>query len=119
VELKPFSQTWEELRLNDEDLDSLQAALLAQPKGGDLIPGTGGLRKFRFAPSGWPRGKSSALRVCYIYFEEMQIVVLALVYSKGRKDDLSGRERMAMAKQIERIRASLEIHCHRLYPNTK
>jgi hypothetical protein len=59
----PFEAEWVELGLGDEDLARLQAGLVADPAAGDVVPGTGGVRKVRFAPAG--RGKSGGVRVCY------------------------------------------------------
>lgn len=47
----------------DDELMKLQVELIAQPDKGDLIEGTGGLRKVRMATCG--QGKSSSVRVIY------------------------------------------------------
>lgn len=39
------------------DLQALERILIANPDAGDVIPGTGGLRKLRFAPPSWHTGK--------------------------------------------------------------
>ena len=85
-----FENDWRDLGLNDEeDLASLQLTVMCSPDGHPLIKGTGGLRKLRFAPPGWNRGKRGALRVCYTHYEEFGHVLLVAVYPKGVKDDLS------------------------------
>lgn len=80
---------------------------MENPKVGDVVQGTGGLRKLRFAPVEQPRGKSGALRVCYVHFEEYGIVLLVSAYAKSRKDNLSDAECAAIRTSIERAKRSL------------
>lgn len=102
LEMLGFSEEWERLGLDDErDLTALQIAIMLNPLGHPVIPGTGGLRKLRFSPPGRNQGKRGSFRVCYAYFEDLGIVILVVVYSKSEIDDLSER-----AKRI--IRAELD-----------
>src|SRR5438309_509690 len=70
--------------LSDDDLNALQWVLMAKPDRGDLIRGSGGLRKIRWAGSG--RGKRGGLRV--IYYPSSTILFL-LAYPKNEQDDLT------------------------------
>lgn len=47
IEVPMFTKKWKELGLTDEALRELQNVLLNDPKTGDVIQGTGGLRKIR------------------------------------------------------------------------
>lgn len=49
VELPIFRSRWKDMGLNDDDLKRLQEELLADPKIGAVMRGTGGVRKMRFA----------------------------------------------------------------------
>lgn len=49
--------------LSDEDFGALQRALMANPEAGPVIPGSGGVRKLRWAAPG--RGKRGGYRVIY------------------------------------------------------
>ena len=60
VESKGFRGEWRDCGLSDDDLWSLQSVILATPKAGQVVPGTGGLRKLRFTPPGSGRGKSGS-----------------------------------------------------------
>src|SRR5437763_267871 len=62
VQLSSFVAKWRRIGLTDEDLQSLEEILLRDPESGDLIPGTGGLRKVRFGPPSMHRGKRGATR---------------------------------------------------------
>jgi hypothetical protein len=103
-----FDRVWKKLGLNDEeDLSLLQATVMLDPKGWPVIAGTGGARKLRFSPPGWPIGTSGALRVVYCYLEEFHVSVLALVYPKGTKDDISKDEKDAIKEALEEIEEQL------------
>lgn len=101
IETKVFTREWKTLGLSDDDLFALQILLMGGPKRPPVIPGTGGLRKVRFSPPAWRKGKRGALRVCYVYFEEYAIVLLVIVYAKGEKDSLSAREKAIIKRMIE------------------
>jgi hypothetical protein len=101
IETKVFARAWKDLGLSDDDLFVLQIAMMGDPKGPPVIPGTGGLRKLRFSPPEWRRGKRGALRVCYVYFEEYAIILLVIAYAKGEKDALSAREKRTIRDLIE------------------
>jgi hypothetical protein len=101
-EVRVFSEAWEDLKLTSDDLLDLQMEIILNPTGAPVVPGTGRLRKLRFSPEAWPIGKSGALRVCYVYFEEFGEVLLAIVYPKTEKDDLTGDEKTALRELIAR-----------------
>lgn len=105
IELKPFTRRWQDLKLDDDALRYLQVAISAQPRAYPLMRGTGGLRKLRYAPPDWPQGKRGALRICYVYFDEFKTVLLAIVYGKNEKADLTAAERSGIKSIIETIEA--------------
>lgn len=69
-----------------EEHRNLQNALLENPELGKLIPGTGGLRKMRWALAG--AGKSGGIRVIY-YLQHKRTVYLLFAYRKNRQEDLT------------------------------
>jgi mRNA-degrading endonuclease RelE of RelBE toxin-antitoxin system len=86
--------------LSDDSYTELQLTLAARPAAGDLIPGTGGLRKIRWALPG--RGKRGGARVIYYWrMSHSQILMLA-IYGKGAKDDLSAAEKRLLQRIVER-----------------
>jgi hypothetical protein len=74
---------------SDEELKGLQKELLANPNKGDLIPGSGGLRKIRLAQKGG--GKRGGFRVIY-YRSTPEVIFLLLAYQKNQKDNLTKTE---------------------------
>ncbi|MEX1128808.1 MAG: type II toxin-antitoxin system RelE/ParE family toxin [Vicinamibacterales bacterium] len=85
--------------LNDEQYRALQAALLASPDAGPVIPGGGGLRKLRWAGSG--RGKRGGTRVIYRWFPEHERLLMLFVFLKQERGDLS-------ASQLKQLRLIAE-----------
>lgn len=93
---KEFDICWKDLKLDDDDLKELQSELLDEPTIGDRIPGTGGIRKYRFALEG--RGKSGGARVCYLDIPTAGKLFLLTAYAKNEKENLSMAERNALKK---------------------
>jgi hypothetical protein len=77
--------------------------LLENPKAGDVMKGTGGLRKVRFAFPG--SGKSGSVRVCYIDIEGVLEIHLIDVFAKNEKENLSKAERNEIRIVVEQIKA--------------
>jgi mRNA-degrading endonuclease RelE of RelBE toxin-antitoxin system len=90
VELPEFFRKSQNLLANDEKL-SLINYLAAHPQAGDLMQGTGGIRKLRWAALG--RGKSGGVRVIYYYYNGTIPLFLLTVFGKGEKANLSKSEK--------------------------
>jgi hypothetical protein len=88
----------------DEDLQALEAMIMDRPDAGDVMQGTGGLRKVRFAPPSWHVGKSGATRVCYIVFAEISACYFLMAFQKNEKPNLTAPEKASMRKWIEATR---------------
>ena len=82
--------------LSESERNDVIDHVAANPKAGDLIQGTGGVRKLRWARSG--RGKSGGVRVIYYFHSEVLPLYLLTVFGKGEKADLSQAERNELAK---------------------
>jgi mRNA-degrading endonuclease RelE of RelBE toxin-antitoxin system len=85
VETKLFTRLIDE-QMSDDEFAALQLYLVVNPEAGDVIKGTGGVRKLRWKGSG--RGKRGGLRV--IYYLRLQIgqIWLLTAYAKNVKDDI-------------------------------
>lgn len=80
----------------------LQAYLVERPEAGDLIEGTGGLRKIRVAAKS--HGKRGGARVIYYHFISASQIAMLYIYSKNEQSDLSGEQRKALKNIIENWR---------------
>jgi hypothetical protein len=85
--------------VNDRSYGELQNELANNPKAGDLIPGTGGLRKIRMAASG--RGKRGGARVIYYYFVSESRIAMLFVFPKNSRSDLTADQKRTLRKIIE------------------
>jgi hypothetical protein len=77
--------------LSDEERRQLVDHLAYHPHSGDLIPGTGGVRKLRWALEG--RGKRGGARVIYFYFNVSIPLFVLTIYAKNERADLSQQDR--------------------------
>ncbi len=106
VELPIFQKKWKSLGLTDKDLKRLEEELVADPKTGDVMQGTGGVRKMRFAFE--HRGKSGSIRVIYVDFEVYEKIYLITAYPKNEKDNLTKDERSEIKQLIKILESQLE-----------
>jgi hypothetical protein len=90
--------------LSEREIDELKSHLAANPNAGAIIPGTGGVRKLRWAASG--RGKRGGGRVIYYFHNQAMPLYLFNFFTKAEKSDLTGREKKELSKIVEAIVAS-------------
>lgn len=90
IESPIFTEDLREL-LSDESYSEFQEYLAEHPTAGDVIQGTNGLRKVRWAANG--KGKRGGIRVIYYHISAAYQIRLILIYRKGIKDDLSPSEK--------------------------
>ena len=99
IETQAFTRRIDAL-LTAEEYRQLQLQLVARPLGGTLIPGSGGLRKLRWAATG--RGKRGGLRVIYYYAVSPQQLLLLFVFAKNEGSDLTLEQRQQLRAIVER-----------------
>ena len=85
----------------DDELKALQIELIAQPEKGDLIQGTGGLRKIRVATG--QQGKSGSARVIY-FLATAEVIYLVLAYAKNEKESLTAAEKADLKKLTQLLK---------------
>ena len=92
--------------LDDEAYKELQENLINNPEQGDLIQGTGGVRKTRWALS---QGKSSGIRIIYYFVNSQGIFFMLLAYPKNKQASLSSEEKSSLHKLTQQIK---EVYSH-------
>lgn len=80
IETKLFTRLIGEY-LSDDEYSALQAAIAAHPEAGDVIPGSGGVRKLRWTVVG--RGKRGGIRVIYYLRSRQGQVWMLTAYAKN------------------------------------
>jgi len=100
IELPAFERHREHY-FDDEGFARLQIALMANPSAGDVIEGTSGLRKLRFADPRRGKGKRGGLRVIHYYWTGGPEFWLFTLYDKGEMADLTARQRVALKQLLK------------------
>lgn len=85
IETKLFSRLIVDY-MTDDDYAALQCHLAVHPESGDVIQGSGGVRKMRWAGTG--RGKRGGLRVIYYLRTRQGQIWLLTVYPKNVRDSI-------------------------------
>lgn len=101
IETPLFTRRLQEL-LDDDSYAAFQRMLALRPDAGDVIAGTGGIRKVRVASQG--RGKRGGARVIYYHFVSASQIALLLIYAKNEADDLTPEQRKALKRIVENWR---------------
>jgi hypothetical protein len=87
--------------LDDEGYKALQSELARNPQAGDLMPGTGGFRKARWADRRRGKGRRGGLRIIYYYFPRDHQIWLMTLFDKGEASDLSRKEKEALKAAVD------------------
>lgn len=85
IETPLFAKLWPEYWTEDER-GAFAAFIAAHPDQGDVVPGSGGVRKVRWGRAG--SGKSGGVRVVYFVRTAQGELVLLFMYSKAKLDTL-------------------------------
>lgn len=78
--------------------------LAAHPKAGDLLEGTGGIRKLRWGRDG--RGKSGGVRVIYYFHSQAMPLYLLTLFAKNERANLSKAQRNALAGLVDALQTA-------------
>lgn len=85
--------------LTDDEYAALQWALALRPEAGAVIPGSGGIRKLRWAGKG--HGKRGGLRVIYYWRDRKGEIWLLTLYAKNEAENIPLHVLRELRKEIE------------------
>ena len=85
--------------LGDDERRDIVSHLAKHPKAGELMEGTGGVRKLRWARGG--RGKSAGVRVIYYVHSDAMPLYLLTLFAKNERVNLSKAERNDLAAMVD------------------
>ena len=103
AETPTFTRQAEKLFDEDEKRELINF-LAENPLAGDEIPGTGGVRKVRFAASG--RGKRGGARIIYYYLDDTMPLYALLAYAKNDRADMTPDEKRIVSALASAIKAA-------------
>lgn len=85
--------------LTDEEYAALQEYLCEHPEAGDMMRGSGGVRKVRWARAG--SGKSGGVRVCYYTRTRAGQILMLLIYAKSARESIPGHVLKALREEMQ------------------
>lgn len=88
-------------RMKEEEKGKAIEMIAKNPLCGDLMEGTGGVRKVRFAIGN--KGKSGGVRIVYYYYNQLFPVFLLTVFAKNEKSNLTKEERNQLAGLVKQL----------------
>jgi hypothetical protein len=100
IELAGYRRRADELMTRDEQ-DAIINLVAYEPTCGDLIAGTGGLRKVRVGRGA--EGKRGGARVVYYYHDHQIPVFLLALYAKNEKEDFTPSEKKEFAGLLKEL----------------
>jgi mRNA-degrading endonuclease RelE of RelBE toxin-antitoxin system len=98
IETKLFTRLIQEY-LTDDEYRELQAFLIGEPEAGDVVRGTGGVRKLRWQAPG--RGKRGGYRVIYYLKIEERVIWMLTIYPKNVKDTIPAHVLRQIRNEVE------------------
>jgi len=106
VETSAFARRAEKLLSADEHAESV-FFLALHPESGDEIPGTGGVRKVRFAARG--KGESGGVRVIYYFFDDNNPLYALFLYGKNEQANLIPEQKRQVAAFAATLKAAAKV----------
>lgn len=98
AELPEYIRRADKLMSAAERLDIVNY-LAAHPKAGDLMEGTGGVRKLRWGRGA--QGKSGGVRVIYYVHSNLMPLYLLTIFAKNERSNISKSERNEMVELVD------------------
>lgn len=89
-------------KLRKADFDEFKKSLVENPEQGDVVSGTGGIRKTRLKSA--TKGKSGGFRVCYLNVEDKTVIFLLFIFQKNEQENLSAAEKLELKQLAEAIK---------------
>jgi len=101
LELKSFTKASKKI-LNNKEKEELRSILSQNPKAGDIIPNTSGLRKYRYKINNH-KGKSGGSRVIYYYHNNDNPLLLVFMYQKSKIVNLTKEQEKILKNAVKEI----------------
>jgi hypothetical protein len=103
LQLPKFKEQATEL-IGTEEIEALAVYLIDHPDAGDVIPGSGGLRKLRWAAKG--KGKGGGAQIVYLHVVVAARIHLIQCYAKSVKTDLTADEKRQLRQIVSHLKGA-------------
>jgi len=87
--------------LTDDEYLGLQGFMLKYPEAGKIVPGSGGVRKLRWAMAG--RGKRGGMRVIYYFKKQESEIWMLTIYGKSEVENIPAHILRQIAEEIKHV----------------
>ena len=104
IALRLFTSLAKAYQLTIDDLRAIEMSIMEGPGRSPVIPGSGGVRKMRFASERSGGGKSGGFRICFLAIEEHRHVYLFTLYAKADAQNITGEQKRQMADVVHEIK---------------
>ncbi len=98
VETRLFTKLVQEY-LSDDEYSELQRSLVMNPEAGDIIRGSGGVRKLRWGVAG--RGKRGGIRVIYYLRSRQGQIWMLTLYAKNVSESIPAHVLKQIKEEID------------------
>ena len=88
-------------------IEAVESEILKNPNCGDVVAGTGGVRKFRSEDFARGKGKRGGFRVLYLDFPHVARTHLIYLYDKAQADDLSAEGKKRIQELVMEIKGEV------------
>lgn len=85
--------------MDEDEYRQLQSLLISAPEIGDIVPGSGGVRKLRWRAPG--RGKRGGYRVIYFARIKQGIIWMLTIYPKNVAENIPAHVLRQIRKEVE------------------
>ena len=99
IETEDFEKLWP-LYWTEKEHDAFATFLAKKPNAGDVVRGSGGVRKVRWTRSG--SGKSGGVRIIYFNRLANGEIWLIFIYAKSKRDSIDGSVLKELKNEIEK-----------------
>jgi hypothetical protein len=106
VETSGFTSALAKIESGIAILSHIQKLLLENPQNGDVVPGSGGIRKIRVPDPTRNKGTRGGLRVLFIDLADREVTFLLTIYGKGDKDDLSPVDKKILRQLVDILKST-------------
>ncbi len=98
IETPSFTKRVQKI-LSEEEYRLFQIKLIGDPDAGNIIQGSGGIRKIRWSGSG--RGKRGGSRILYYWYNKQGLLLMLFIFKKNEKDDLTKTQLKTLKTIVE------------------